>query len=114
MAWRVCSQPGCGEVHDGTGRCPDCRHQADASRTSGAAKYGPGHRKRFRPQVLAKNDGKCVDCGAEATVADHDPLDRDELVAQGLDPDDPEHGQPRCAPCHNSRTAATKPAGFRA
>jgi 5-methylcytosine-specific restriction protein A len=102
MGWRVCSTPSCPEVHEGTGRCPTCRAEADQ-----------GHRTRFRPAVLAKNGGRCVDCGAPATVADHDPLDRDELVARGLDPDDPQHGQPRCKRDHDRRTAATKPAGFR-
>jgi 5-methylcytosine-specific restriction enzyme A len=122
MGWRVCSTPGCGEIHDGTGRCPDCRHQADATRTSGAAKYGNAHRTRFRPGVLAKNDGRCTcegctghdgDCTAGATVADHHPLDRDELVRRGLDPDDPTHGRGLCTSCHNRWTASTKPAGFR-
>lgn len=118
MGWRVCSTPGCGEVHQGTGRCPDCRRQADASRTSGAAKYGKGHRDRFRPGVLAKNDGQCVGldnqpCTEPATVADHHPLDRDQLVARGLDPDDPDHGRPLCKRHHDQHTARTKPAGFR-
>lgn len=119
---RVCSRPGCGIIHDGTGRCPTCRRAADATRTSGASRYGPGHQRRFRPGVLKAAAGRCACPGCTAhegpcpetpTVADHYPLDRDELVARGLDPDDPAHGRALCPPCHNRHTAATKPAGFR-
>lgn len=122
VGWRVCSTPKCGEIHEGTGRCPDCRHLADASRPSGAAKYGKAHRTRFRPGVLQANretnGGLCVGlddqpCTEPATVADHWPLDRDELTARGLDPDDPQHGRALCARHHNVWTARTKPAGFR-
>ena len=40
-----------------------------------------------------------------ATVADHWPLTRRELVAAGLDPDHPARGRGLCAPCHAKATA---------
>jgi hypothetical protein len=51
-------------------------------------------------------------CAAVATVADHHPLERDELVAAGLNPNDPRHGRGLCAPCHGGKTARTRPAGW--
>ncbi|AUS34616.1 hypothetical protein C1M55_28210 [Rhodococcus qingshengii] len=44
-------------------------------------------------------------CGAEATIADHHPLSRRELIVQGLDPNDPHHGRGLCKRCHDSHTA---------
>jgi len=110
---RTCTTPGCGILTPG-GRCPTCQAAADKARDSGTKTYGPGHRARFRPGVLAKNSGRCVHCGQPATVADHWPLDRRDLIARGLDPDDPVHGRPLCAPCHNRWTAISNPAGWNA
>lgn len=109
---KPCTTPGCPNLTP-TGRCPECRAAAENRRQSGAAKYGTRHRTAFRPAVLAKNAGRCIDCDAPATIADHSPRDRDELQRLGLDPDDPQYGEPRCKPCHDRRTALTKPAGFR-
>ncbi|MEU6709988.1 hypothetical protein ABZ897_00800 [Nonomuraea sp. NPDC046802] len=41
-----------------------------------------------------------------STVADHHPLSRRELVARGLDPDDPQYGRGLCTSCHGKETAA--------
>lgn len=108
MASRICTWPRCPELVDGGGRCPQHRQQADRERRSGASRYGTGHRNRFRPGVLAKNDGICSACGlAAAVVADHWPLDRVELIARGMDENDPANGRPLCVPCHNTWTATT-------
>ena len=115
MATRVCTWRGCPELVDGGGRCPEHRRDADQARRSGASKYGADHRSRFRPGVLAKNHGICVACNiAPATVADHWPLERTELIRRGLDPDDPQHGRPLCKPCHDEHTARTTPGGWNA
>lgn len=115
MAYRVCTQARCPNLVDGGGRCTEHRKTADRERRSGAAKYGTRHRTRFRPGVLAKNDGICSACNlAPATVADHWPIERVDLIAQGLDPDDPQHGRPLCKRCHDGHTAATRPAGWNA
>jgi 5-methylcytosine-specific restriction protein A len=48
----------------------------------------------------------CVLCGAAlATVADHWPRSRRQLVAAGLDADDPQYGRGLCASCHGTETA---------
>jgi 5-methylcytosine-specific restriction enzyme A len=70
--------------------------------------YDQDHRELFRAPVLER-DLWCVVCDdAPATVADHYPLSRKELVAQGLDPNDPEHGRGLCKPCHDSYSGSTK------
>jgi 5-methylcytosine-specific restriction protein A len=121
MKLRVCSRVGCPNLHAGTGRCPECQRQADRTRTSGAAKYGPGHRTRFRPGVL-KRDPVCActgctghagPCTRASEVADHWPFDRVDLIARGMDPDDPEHGRGLCKGCHDRWTALSRPSGFR-
>ncbi|MFE7462267.1 hypothetical protein ACWFMI_25270 [Nocardiopsis terrae] len=62
---------------------------------------------------MLKRDRICRICKkAEATVADHHPLDRKSLVAMGLDADNPEYGRGLCAPCHDSWTARSNPGGW--
>ena len=53
-------------------------------------------------------------CGALSTVADHWPMERDEMIAAGQDPDDPSNGRGLCAPCHGGKTARTRPGGWNA
>lgn len=111
MAKRVCSVAGCPQLTDG-GRCDTHRKQADRARgTSKERGYDtPGHRK-FRRLVL-KRDPVCVLCGAVATVADHHPLSRRDLEAQGLNPNDPAAGRGLCKPCHDKSTARAQPGGW--
>jgi len=113
MAKRVCSVAGCPQLTDG-GRCADHTRAADKARgTSKERGYAtPGHR-RFRRLVL-KRDPTCVLCGQVATVADHWPLSRRDLEAQGLDPNDPAAGRGLCARCHNKETARHQPGGWAA
>ena len=108
-----CSSPGCHNLTDG-GPCASCRTQRDQRRGSSWSRgYGRAHQRRFRPGVLAKNNGLCVLCQiAAATVADHWPLSRRELVEAGLDPDDPQHGRPLCHVCHSKETAQHQPGGW--
>ncbi|MFV2094839.1 hypothetical protein ACFHW1_05020 [Micromonospora sp. LOL_014] len=51
-------------------------------------------------------------CLRPSTVADHWPRDRRELVAAGLDADDPQYGRGLCARCHNQHTAVAQPGGW--
>jgi hypothetical protein len=53
MAWRACSTPGCGELHEGTGRCPDCRRQADAHRGRRQARGYDADYDRARAKAVA-------------------------------------------------------------
>jgi 5-methylcytosine-specific restriction protein A len=47
-----------------------------------------------------------------STVADHWPVDRRELVARGMNPDDPSGGRGLCASCHGKETAIHQPGGW--
>jgi 5-methylcytosine-specific restriction protein A len=115
-ALTTCSAPGCGELVE-HGRCSDCSTAAERQRGS-SSKRGSGkkHRTRFRAAVLER-DICCVlhrELGewVLATVADHWPLSRRELVEHGDDPDDPSHGRGLCHDCHSTETARLQPGGF--
>ena len=59
---------------------------------------------RRRARFLRRNPA-CTDCAARAEVPDHVPPRR-LLVALGVaDPDDDIWLQPRCIPCHDTKTA---------
>lgn len=107
MAWRVCSTPGCPTLHQGTGRCDTCRAEADRKRRPQGNPYAtPGHRA-FREAVLAR-DPICVEClAARATVADHHPHERRDLIDMGKDPNDPTFGRGLCKACHDRKTGRT-------
>ena len=112
MGYRVCSQPGCPRLHEGTGRCPSCRADADKARRPDGNPYRTSGHHAFREAVLAR-DPFCVLCRREyATVADHYPLERRDLVSAGLDPNDPVRGRGLCKGCHDRHTAATSPGGW--
>lgn len=111
-AWRVCTSSDCPELHQGTGRCPACRTEAEAKRRPGGSVYGTTGHRRFRQAVLDA-DPICVLCHlAVSNVADHHPLERKELELRGLDPNDPQYGRGLCKPCHDRHTAETNPAGW--
>lgn len=109
----TCTHPGCLEVAtDGHGRCTPHQRRAPDTRPGPRERgYGGAHETRFRPGVL-RRDPWCVDPDhvhdqpVRATVADHHPRTRRELVLAGDDPDDPRHGRGLCAPCHSRITAA--------
>src|SRR5690625_4467058 len=103
----VCSTPGCPNLHRRPGRCPKCRATHDRARRPHGNPYAtPGHRA-FRATVLAR-DPICVICLKQpATVADHHPTERRDLLTQGLDPNNPTHGRGLCKTCHDRKTART-------
>jgi 5-methylcytosine-specific restriction protein A len=119
-ALKVCPVPGCPELVE-AGRCDAHRRESDQARGTATSRgyTSKGHTKRFRPGVLSR-DPLCVLCMAEgrpprlSTVADHWPLSRRQLLEQGLDPDDPDHGRGLCKPCHDRSTAEHQPGGFNA
>jgi 5-methylcytosine-specific restriction protein A len=114
MSLTVCSRPGCASLTS-SGRCDGCKREAEQARGSASQRgYGSRHRDRFRKGTLAK-DPVCVLCmTAPSTVADHHPLDRRELVQQGLDPNDPQHGRGLCKRCHDRSTSERQPGGWNA
>ncbi|MBM9621016.1 holin [Streptomyces zhihengii] len=111
-ALTVCSRPGCPNLTP-TGRCPACRQHAEQQRgTARQRGYDTEHETRFRRAVLAR-DPVCVICHAAPSVhADHHPIDRRTLAANGHDPNDPAHGRGTCAPCHSAETARHQPGGW--
>lgn len=113
-ARKVCPVRGCSRLTAG-GRCAECRRKSDRERGT-AADRGYTHRghQLFRLAVLDR-DPICVLCDlAPSTVADHHPLSRRDLVAAGLDPDDPKHGRGLCKRCHDRETARNQPGGWNA
>lgn len=112
MAWRVCSRPNCPTLHQGTGRCPACHRAGDRTRRPHGSPYGTAGHRAFREAVLAR-DPICVLCMATpASVADHYPTERQDLVDLGKDPNDLEQGRGLCKRCHDSHTALTSPGGW--
>ena len=112
-AMRVCTQ--CPTlVPQGTGRCPACRSAADKARNQEPRGYTTAGHQTFRAEVLAR-DPICKVCvKAWATVADHYPLSRRELIDAGLDPNDPKHGRGLCKRCHDRETSQNQPGGWNA
>lgn len=109
----MCNVTGCPTPTD-SGRCAEHERKADRARGSSTERgYGTEHRTRFRSAVLAR-DRRCVLCSAPATVADHWPLSRRELVDRGLDPNDPAAGRGLCRRCHSIETAKWQPGGWAA
>lgn len=113
---KVCATPGCPQLTPDS-RCTTCRTNADRERGSSTARgYGHKHRTLFRPKVLANAQYLCVlrgpGCTGVATVADHYPMSRRELVDAGLNPNNPKYGRALCKTCHDRETAANQPGGW--
>ena len=113
---KVCSTPRCPNLTPG-GRCDTCQAEADQKRGSASKRgYGHKHRTLFRPRVLAAANYLCElrlpGCTSIATVADHHPLSRRELVEAGMNPNDPKHGRALCKSCHDRETATHQPGGW--
>lgn len=103
----ACSRPGCPHLRP----CPEHARRPDKRPSAAARGYGRRHRAA-RLTVLAR-DPVCVICqDGPATVADHHPKSRRDLVAAGLDPDDPRHMRGLCKRCHDAYTADISPAGW--
>lgn len=112
--FRVCNVHGCGEIIEGdASRCVQHRREAERRRGSAADRgyTSKGHRQ-FRREVLSR-DMTCKLCEIEiATEADHYPHSRKELIALGLNPNDPQYGRGLCQPCHARHTARAQPGGW--
>lgn len=110
---KVCSVPGCPTFTPAGGRCLDHARAADTSRGTATERgyTSRGHRA-FRAAVL-RRDPICVSCQlAAATVADHYPVSRRDLLLASLDPNDPTRGRGLCASCHSTSTTTAQPGGF--
>lgn len=66
LRWAVCSTPNCPEIHQGTGRCPNCRTAHERERgTANARGYGHAHRKlrAALAHSVAAGQTTCWRCG---------------------------------------------------
>jgi 5-methylcytosine-specific restriction protein A len=109
----------CGRKVVSHGKCETClsksRRQIDRVRgNAGERGYGHDHREQFRLAVLKRDRWICRMCGGAAVAADHYPSTRRELVAAGLNPNDPQYGRALCTTCHNRHTAKATQAAARA
>lgn len=109
-------------------RCPEhkvwTRRASDKERREREPDlYGASHRRRFRKGVLLKHPYCQCDlpdhpphyhgpCPQPSTDADHWPRSKRELLAAGLDSDDPAHGRGLCHSCHSASTARLQPGGW--
>lgn len=113
---RVCSQHGCPTIYPSTegSRCQAHRRQADRARRPDGSPYAKRAHRSFRAAVLTR-DPICVLCEVKlSTVADHYPHSRNELIALGLDPNDPAYGRGLDKQCHDRETARHQPGGWHA
>lgn len=110
---KVCSTPGCPELTP-SGRCTTCTSRADQQRGTAAARGYDRRWERRRARYLTRNP-ICVLCGGIATVADHHPESRRDLIAQGVaDPDADHRLRPLCDTDHSKQTAQHQPGGWNA
>ncbi len=111
-------------VPHGQSRCEACTTTATRARgTSRQRGYDGAHERRFRKPVLRRDPlctcetaghGHTGQCLAPSTVADHYPRSRRDLVAAGMDPNDPTHGRGLCKSCHDRETSKYQPGGWHA
>ncbi|MDP8971189.1 MAG: HNH endonuclease [Actinomycetota bacterium] len=108
---RRCTTPGCPHKVE-AGRCPiHARNRLiTRQRDPGATYHGDWPRRRL--DYLARHP-VCVLCGRAATVADHHPHSRRQLIRAGVaDPDADQHLRPLCKPCHDRQTGLNQPGGW--
>jgi 5-methylcytosine-specific restriction protein A len=113
MTLVVCSTPGCPELTEG-GPCTTHKRAAEQRRGTAAQRGYSSRAWRFARRAVLRRDPICVLCRTQfATVADHWPDSRRELVAMNVaDPDSPERLRGLCASCHGKATAHAQPGGW--
>ena len=114
-AFKVCSTVDCPNLV-AQGRCAKCRAEAERKRgTRHERGYDSAWSKRAK-RYLARHPLCAVKgptCSYVATVPDHHPVSRRDLVAQGVaDPDADHRLRPVCASCHGRETAVNQPGGW--
>lgn len=109
---KVCTEPGCPALVP-SGRCPQHGPKTAPRPSTTAQGYGARWRAARDPFIaahpLCQGDGAGGHhprCDGRATVADHDPITRRELVRLGdPNPDAWHHLVARSAACHGRKTA---------
>jgi 5-methylcytosine-specific restriction protein A len=102
----VCTTPGCPHLTL-DGKCTEHKQAAEQQRGSAAQRGYSGKAWRAARRAVLRRDPICVVCKrAFATVADHWPTSRRELVEQGVsDPDAVSRLRGLCHSCHSRETA---------
>ena len=112
---RPCTTPGCPGRAD-TGRCPHCRtgrQHNPRTKVETSADRGYSATWRARRRDYLTTHPVCALCGRMATIPDHYPMPRRQLVAaQVADPDADEHLRPLCDNCHRRQTGLRQPGGW--
>lgn len=112
---RPCTTPGC-PGRAVTGRCARClggRQGNSRLRVPTTAERGYSSQWRARRLDYLSAHPTCALCPRMATIADHYPVSRRELLAAGAaDPDAAEHLRPLCIDCHNRQTGLRQPGGW--
>lgn len=110
-----CSVPGCPELTDRGGRCPQHQREAEQQRGSAAERGYDSRRWAWIRRAYLYAHPWCVLCARAAVVVDHFPESRRSLVARGVaDPDAWHRLRPLCTQCHGRETAAHQPGGWAA
>lgn len=111
-----CSTPGCVSRAPTGGRCETCRSRRrtimDAQRGTSTERGYDAAWRATRLDYLTRHPW-CRLCGHVATVADHHPTSRRDLVTAGVpDPDTDHRLRPLCDRCHRTETARNQPGGW--
>jgi 5-methylcytosine-specific restriction protein A len=109
---KVCTQPGCPALVE-HGRCAQHGPRVAKRPSTTAQGYGAAWRRKraafLAAHPVCQGDGTGEHhprCDGVATVPDHDPVTRRELVVRGdPDPDAWEHLVARSQACHGRKTA---------
>lgn len=105
--------PGCPGRATG-GPCP-VHAGARARARGGATAQGYTSRWEVRAKTYLFWHPWCALCGHPATIPDHHPRSRRQLVRAGVpDPDADMFLRPLCEPCHRSQTGVNQPGGWHA
>lgn len=109
-----CTIPGCPARSTTAGPCPvHARQRVRRKHLQANEQYGGAWPIR-RLDYLARNPW-CALCPRPATIADHWPRTRRQLLtARVQDPDDDRYLRPICRPCHNKQTGLNVPGGWHA
>jgi hypothetical protein len=104
-----CTTPGCpGRTITG-GRCARCLARVPPRPSAAERGYGATWRYVTRPEFLARHP-TCALCSQPATVPDHYPRSRRQLVRAGVpDPDAERFLRPLCDEHHRVETARRQP-----
>jgi len=97
MIGRICER--CGDIVTGPHRCPTSH---DVRRL---VYDDPRWRQKTRPAVIARDGGRCMECGEPGNVVDH-VIPIESLLELGRDPFDPWECQLLCARCSGRKDHA--------